>query len=154
MTKQLIRTINQIVKFGLEQNIEISKDERNLVLEKSLISIYSLYFEIQYEYDNTHFEEYDDIKYVNIRKNIESNFPDFGYYTIALDLMDINNKDNMAIGDAIDDLSDIILDLLEIKWRMENNSVEDGLWYFNFSFENHIQQHILDLLNYVKNRTE
>ncbi len=150
MTKQLIQTINQIVKFGLEQNIEISRDERNLVMEKSLISIYSLYFEIQYEYDNTHFEEYDDIKYVNIRKNIESNFPDFGYYTIALDLMDINNKDNMAIGDAIDDLSDIILDLLEIKWRMENNSQNNGLWYFELIFSGHTQQHIIDLLKYLK----
>lgn len=150
MTKQLIRTINQIVKFGLEQNIEISKDERNLVLEKSLISIYSLYFEIQYENDNTDFEEYDDIKYVNIRKNIESNFPDFGYYTIALDLMDINNKDNMAIGDAIDDLSDIILDLLQIKWRMENNSQNNGLWYFEVIFSGHTQQHIIDLLKYLK----
>lgn len=150
MTKQLIQTINQIVKFGLEQNIEISKDERNLWLEKSLISIYSLYFEIQYEYDNTHFEEYDDIKYVNIRKNIESNFPDFGYYTIALDLMDINNKDNMAIGDAIDDLSDIILDLLHIKWRMGNNSQNNGLWYFELIFSGHTQQHIIDLLKYLK----
>lgn len=150
MTKQLIQTINQIVKFGLEQNIEINKDERNLVLEKSLISIYSLYFEIQYEYDNTDFEEYDDIKYVNIRKNIESNFPDFGYYTIALDLMYINNKDNMAIGDAIDDLSDIILDLLQIKWRMENNSQNNGLWYFKLIFSGHTQQHIIDLLNYLK----
>lgn len=150
MTKQLIQTINQIVKFGLEQNIEISKDERNLLLEKSLISIYSLYFEIQYEYDNTDFEEYHGIKYVDVRKNIESNFPDFGYYTIALDLMDINNKDNMAIGDAIDDLSDIILDLLQIKWRMENNSKNNGLWYFELIFSGHTQQHIIDLLNYLK----
>jgi len=152
MTKQLIQTINQIVKFGLEQNIAISKDERNLLLEKSLIRIYSLYFEIQYEYDNTDFEEYDGIKYVDIRKNIESNFPDFGYYTIALDLMDINNKDNMAIGDAIDDLSDIILDLLQIKWRMENNSQHDGLWYFELIFSGHTQQHIIDLLNYLKEK--
>lgn len=150
MTKQLIQTINQIAKFGLEQNIEISKDERNLLLERSLISIYSLYFEIQYEYDNTDFEEYDDIKYVNMRKNIESNFPDFGYYTIALDLMDINNKDNMAIGDAIDDLSDIILDLLQIKWRMGNNSQNNGLWYFELIFSGHTQQHIIDLLKYLK----
>lgn len=150
MTKQLIQTINQIVKFGLEQNIEINKDERNLLLEKSLISIYSLYFEIQYEYDNSDFEEYDGIKYVDIRKNIESNFPDFGYYTIALDLMDINNKDNMALGDAIDDLSDIILDLLQIKWRMENNSQNNGLWYFELIFSGHTQQHIIDLLNYLK----
>lgn len=152
MITQLIDTINQIIKFGLERNITINKYERDMLLEKSLINIYSLYFEIQYEYDNTDFEEYDDIKYVDIRKNIESNFPDFGYYTVALDLLDVDNKDNTAIGDAIDDLSDIILDLLRIKWRIENNSKNDGLWYFELIFSSHSQQHIIDLLNYLKQR--
>lgn len=47
-------------------------------------------------------------------------------------------KDN-AIGDAIDDLSDIIIDLLEIKGRIENNSLADGIWFF-------------ELLNFMKQK--
>ncbi|KUJ53355.1 hypothetical protein [Chryseobacterium sp. JAH] len=66
--------------------------------------------------------------------------------------MDTYAKDNIAIGDAIDDLSDIILDLLQIKWRIENNSPDDGLWYFQLVFSSHTQQHIIDLLSYRKQR--
>lgn len=56
------------------------------------------------------------------------------------------------MGDATDDLTDIILDLLQIKWRIENNSPNDGLWYFQLIFASHTQQHIIDLLNYLKQR--
>lgn len=148
MITKLIYTIDQIIKFGLEPDLTINKNDRDLFFEKSLITIYSLYFDINYEYDNTDYSEYNKHKYADIRKNVESNFPDFGFYNIALDLMDTCAKDNTAIGDAIDDLSDIILDLLQIKWRIENNSSDDGLWYFQFIFSGHIQQHIIDLLNY------
>lgn len=152
MITKLIHTIDQIVKFGLEPNLTINKNERDLLVEKSLINIYSLYFDIHYEDANTDFAEYNELKYADIRKNVESNFLDFGFYNIALDLMNTFAKDNIAMGDAIDDLSDIILDLLRIKWRIENNSPNDGLWYFQFIFSAHTQQHIIDLLNYLKQR--
>lgn len=42
MTIQLIHAINQIIKFGIEPNLIINKNERDLLLEKSLINIYSL----------------------------------------------------------------------------------------------------------------
>jgi hypothetical protein len=32
------------------------------------------------------------------------------------------------------------------------NSLADGLWYFELSFYSHTQQHILDLLNYMKQK--
>jgi len=77
---------------------------------------------------------------------------DYGYYKKILDINDIYNLQDNAIGDAIDDLTDIISDLLEIKWRIENNSLENGLWFFQFIFPTHTQQHILDLLNYMKQK--
>lgn len=30
----------------------------------------------------------------------------------------------------------------------------DGLWYFQLTFHGHTQQHILDLLNYMKQKNE
>lgn len=152
MTIQLIHAINQIIKFGLEPSLTINKNERDLLLEKSLINIYSLYFDINYEYDDADYKEYNEYKYADIRKNVEHNFPDFGFYTNALNIIEIENKDNFRLGDATDDLTDIILDLLQIKWRIENNSPNDGLWYFQLIFASHIQQHIIDLLNYLKQR--
>ncbi|WP_435524156.1 DUF5063 domain-containing protein [Chryseobacterium indoltheticum] len=130
----MIHVINQIIKFGLESNLTINKNERDLLLEKSLINIYSLYFDINYDYDNADFKEYNEHKYEDIRKNVEQNFPDFGFYSNALDILNLENKDNFELGDAADDLTDIILDLLQIKWRIENINLNDGLWYFQLIF--------------------
>ena len=150
--KELIPTINEIIKFGLLPNLVIDKNERNKLLEKSLIKIYSLYFEIEYTFDETDFVEFDKGNLPKIRENIESNFPDFGLYKTIIDFTDIDNKTVDGIGDGIDDITDIVLDLLEIKWRAETNSLEDGLWYFELIFYSHTQQHILDLLNYMKQK--
>ena len=150
--KELIPTINEIVKFGLEP--KLTEANRNELLERNLVKIYSMYFEIDYKFDEKDYEEFDSQKFPNIRKNIESNFEDFGFYKMVLDINDLENQTDDALGDAIDDLTDITKDLLEIKWRIENNSLEDGLWFFNFIFRSHTQQHILDLLNYIKQKEE
>jgi len=150
--QQLIPTINEIIKFGLQPNLKLSKDTRNTLLEKSLINIYSLYFNIEYVFDNTEFAVFNKEELLQIRQNVESNFTDFGLY--KKNINKLNETLDERIGDAIDDLTDIIKDLLQIKWRIENNSLADGLWYFQFIFYNHTQQHILDLLNYMKQQNE
>jgi hypothetical protein len=147
---ELIPTINEIVKYGLEPNLTTTDKEK--VLEKNLVRIYSLYFDIEYKYDETDFPEFDKNQYSDIRHNITSNFKDFGFYKTVLDVKDIDNLKDNSIGDAHDDLTDIMLDLLEIKWRIENNSLADGLWFFELTFNSHTQQHILDLLNYMKQK--
>lgn len=149
---ELIPTINEIVKYGLQPNLTTDKNERSKLLEKSLVKIYSLYFDIEYTFDETDSADFDKQKLLKIRQNVESNFPDFGLYKKVIDFTDLDNKVDDGIGDAIDDLTDIILDLLEIKWRIETNSLADGLWYFQLIFYSHTQQHILDLLNYMKQK--
>ncbi|WP_159471927.1 hypothetical protein [Chryseobacterium sp. 18068] len=71
---------------------------------------------------------------------------------MILTTYNIDNIQYNVVSDAVDDLSDIILDLSEIKWRIENNSLADGLWYFQLIFAGHTQQHILDLLNFMKQK--
>ena len=150
--KELIPTINKIVKFGLEPKLtEVNKQES---LEKNLVKIYSMYFDVDHKFDEKDYEEFDSQKFPNIRHNVESNFENFGFYKTILDINNFENHQEDAIGDAVDDLTDIIKDLLEVKWRIENNSLEDGLWFFNFIFRSHTQQHILDLLNYIKQKEE
>jgi hypothetical protein len=51
---------------------------------------------------------------------------------------DIYNLSDSTIGDVKDDLVDITTDFLEIRWRIGNNSLDDGLWYSEFIFKNHI----------------
>jgi hypothetical protein len=147
--RELIPTINEIAKYGLQPNLtEVDKEKS---LAKSLVKIYNLYFEIEYEFDETDYPDFDNEKYQNIRQNVESNFKDFGFYKMVLEINDMVN-DEIGIGDAVDDLSDIIKDLLEVKWRIDNNSLNDGLWFFNFIFNSHTEKHIIDLLNYIKQR--
>jgi hypothetical protein len=147
---ELIATIDDIVKFGLRPNLSVP--DRDKVLERSLIKIYILYFHISYQFDSKEYPHFNKSEITAIRHNVETNFPEFGFYKTVLDYDDIDNLKECAIGDAIDDLTDIIRDLLEIKWRIENNSLADGLWFFELIFQGHTQQHTLDLLNYMKQK--
>lgn len=145
----LIPTINEIVKFGLEPNLEVP--EKRLLLEKNLVKIYALSFDIAYTFDEKDYTEFDKVPFKeNVGRNIISNFPDFGYYKVVIDISDLSNLAEAGIGDAVDDLHDIILDLLEIKWRIENNGWNDGLWYFELTFRGHTKDHILGLLHYLE----
>ena len=146
----LIPTIAEIVKYGLQPNLTVADKEK--LLERNLVKIYDLYFDIEYKFDETDFPDFDKSQLPDIRQNVESNFQNYGFYKTILDINDIENLKDNAIGDPIDDLSDIITDLLEIKWRIENNSLADGLWFFELIFNSHTQQHILDLLNYMKQK--
>jgi hypothetical protein len=148
--KELIEIINQVTKYGLSPKVEVENKEKNL--EKNLIKLYSKYFEIDYEFDENQNDDFD-IKamFPDVIDNVKSNFIDFGWYNTVRNPENIYNPEN-TIGDAIDDLSDIIYDLLEIKWRKENNSENDAWWFFELIFNTHTQQHLLDLLNYMKKR--
>ncbi len=149
--RELIPTINEIAKYGLQPNLtEVDKEKS---LAKSLVKIYNLYFDIDYEFDETDYPEFDNGKLISVRQNVESNFKDFGFYKLVLEINDMVN-DKIGLGDAVDDLSDIIKDLIEVKWRIENNSLNDGLWFFDFIFKAHTEKHILDLLNYIKQSEE
>ena len=148
--KELIQTINEIVKYGLQPNLTVTDKEK--LLEQNLVKIYKLYFDIKFKFDETDYPDFDKSKFPDIIQNVASNFKDYGLYKTILDINDIDNLKDNAIGDSIDDLSDIIADLLEIKWRIENNSLADGLWFFQLIFYSHTQQHILDLLNYMKQK--
>ncbi|RZL44838.1 MAG: DUF5063 domain-containing protein [Pedobacter sp.] len=148
--KELVPTINEIVKYGLQPNLNEADKEK--LLERHLVKIYNLYFEIEYKYDETDYPDFDESRLPDIRQSVSSNFKDFGFYKTILDINDIINLSDIATGDAIDDLTDIIIDLIEIKWRIENNSLADGLWFFELIFYGHTQQHMLDLLNYLKQK--
>jgi len=148
--KELIPTINELVKYGIQPNLTVADKEK--LLERNLVKIYDLYFDIKYDFDKTDFPDFDKSQLPDIRQNVQSNFKDYGPYKAILDINDVHNLKDNAIGDAIDDLTDIIIDLLEIKWRIENNSLADALWFFELSFYSHTQKHLLDLLNYMKQK--
>ena len=147
---EIIEIINEVIKYGLSPNLKIEDSEKDI--ENNLIKLYSKYFDINYEFDNTDYPEFENEHRQNIISNVTSNFPDFSIYHEVLNCHKFNKEADNAMGHAIDDISDIIIDLLEIKWRSENNREQDALWFFELLFKSHTQQHILSLLNFIKSK--
>lgn len=147
MTEYLLSTIDAITQFGLKPDLCLS--DKIELLERNLVNVYQIYFEVDYMFDERDYPDFDKFGYPDVRNNIISNFPKFGLYKIANNITNFDNIDDVLTGNAVDDLFDIIIDLLEVKWRIENNSLNDGLWFFNLNLKTHTKQHILDLLNYI-----
>ena len=62
-------------------------------------------------------------------------FPNYGLYAVADPTEPLN--DGNLVGDAIDDLAEIALDLHDVVWRHENIGPDDAHWHFKFSFRSH-----------------
>ena len=147
MMDELISAIEEIVKYGLEPNLTI--DAKSVDLEKWLVEIYSLYFKVRYDFDEFEYDEYDKSTHPNVLDNVKSNFQDFGWYHTVDECHNFLLGPNLVAGNATDDLSDIIYDLLEVKWRKENNSANDSMWFFDFIFRTHTKSHVIELLRYI-----
>jgi hypothetical protein len=85
----------------------------------------------------------------NILDLVKKRFPNYGYYNVAEDVTCNVGKSGTMVGDAIDDINDIALDLIETKWNWENNSIEDGLWHLKNNFETHWGHHLRGLQLYL-----
>jgi len=148
----LKKLIDQITEFGINPKNELT--DKTDVLKKLLVGIYSEFLNVEFEFDETDNDKEPNFDYNEIKQNVKSNFPDFDCYSMVLDLNRIEPNVEIGIGDALDDLTDIIKDLLVVKWKMENTSEMDALWEFEFSMRTHSEQHLIDLLKYLKEKEE
>jgi hypothetical protein len=149
---KLRELIDQITEFGINPKVELTN--KTDVLKKLLVGIYSEFINVEFEFDETDYDEEPDFDYNEIKENVKSNFPDFDWYSMVLDSNKMEPNIEIGIGDELDDLTDIIKDLLEVKWRLENTSENDALWTFEFSMRTHSEQHLVDLLKQLKERNE
>jgi hypothetical protein len=145
---ELRKLINQITEFGINPKVELI-DKTN-VLKKLLVEIYSEFLKVTFEFDETDYEEEPNFDYDKIKENVKSNFPDLDWYSKVLDLNKMEPNVEIRIGDATDDLTDLIKDLLVVKWKMDNTSEMDALWEFEFSMRTHSEQHLIDLIKFIK----
>ncbi|WP_283635792.1 DUF5063 domain-containing protein [Aquaticitalea lipolytica] len=149
---KLRELIDKITEFGINPKVDLI--DKIDVLKKLLVGIYSEFLNLEFEFDETDYNEEPDFDYNEIKKNVKSNFPDFDWYSMVLDSNKMEPDVEIGIGDEIDDLIDIIKDLLAVKWRMENTSEKDALWHFELSMRTHSEQHLVDLLKRLKERNE
>ncbi|OJT24425.1 DUF5063 domain-containing protein [Archangium sp. Cb G35] len=88
-------------------------------------------------------------EYRVLRERISPLFPRYGFYNVALDVTDLEGEPENGIADAIDDLTDIAMDLHEVLARWEMTSEEDALFHFRFLFESHWGHHLRSLQLYL-----
>jgi hypothetical protein len=65
-------------------------------------------------------------------KEVAARFPDYGLYPISDPTASV--EDAAMMGDAIDDLADLTLDMREVVWLAENVGVDDAHWSFRLHF--------------------
>ena len=147
---ELRKLIDQITEFGINPKVKLN--DKSDFLKKLLVGIYFEYLNTEDEFDETDYDNEPNFDDIEIRKNVKSNFPDFGWYSMVLDLNKIEPNVEIGSGDALDDLTDIIKDLLVVKWKMDNTSEKDALWEFKFSMRTHSEQHLIDLLRFIKEK--
>jgi hypothetical protein len=149
---KLRKLIDEITEFGINPKVELT--DKTDVLKKLLVGIYSEFLNVEFVFDETDYDEEPDFNYNEIKENVKSNFPDFDWYSMVLDLNKMEPNIEIGIGDALDDLTDIIKDMLVVMWKMDNTSEKDSLWEFEFSMRTHSEQHLIDLLKYLKEKEE
>lgn len=147
---RLKQLIDRIVEFGT--NEKLVSHNKVLEIQRLLVEIYAEYLKVETEFDNTDYEDPIYLDEGGIRGIVSEHFPDFGWYHSVWESHNINEDADVCTGDAIDDLTDIVKDLIEVQWRLENNSEKDGLYHFEFLMKSHSEQHLVDLLKYLKDR--
>jgi hypothetical protein len=104
-----------------------------------------------YNFDGTDYADAPSKDYGELRKLVTARFPNYGMYNVAEDVTTNVGQGKAIVGDAIDDITDIVGDLFETKWCWEKNSADDALWHFKFNFESHWSQHLRELQIYLLN---
>lgn len=72
--------------------------------------------------------------------------PDFGFYHECLNPLEIHTDPSMAMGDAVDDLADILGDLETGLIILERHGPEAAAWSWQFSFKSHWRNHAVGLV--------
>ena len=147
---KLKKLIIQITEFGI--NDKVKSDNKELEVQKLLVELYSEYLNLNAEFDDGDFKEEPTFDYDSIKKIVETNFPDFGWYYSVWESHKIIPDADLVTGDAIDDLTDIIKDLLEVKWCFENTTEKNAKWHFCDLMRIHSEQHLVNLLKYLKDK--
>jgi len=84
-----------------------------------------------------------------LRARIEARFPDYGFYRSAGLL--VSGDEPPGIGDAIDDLLDLVLDLGGAVWLADHVGLDDAHWHLHL-LHFHWGRHLRELALYLHMR--
>jgi hypothetical protein len=130
--------------FLIESN-SISPENRLVRLRRSLDQLALLQHDVSYAFDDRDYPDTPRKDYQTLRDIVSSRFQELGHYNVPASVTQRVAEAEMHVGDAIDDITDIALDLYDVQWRWGNTSVDDALWYFTNSYSTHWEEHLRDL---------
>ena len=90
-----------------------------------------------------------DSTYDTVSKATQIRFPDWGYYNVCADISVKIAETEVLVGDAIDDIADIVGELVEVQWIFDNQTHTHALWHLSFGYRYHWREHLLNLKLYV-----
>ena len=85
-----------------------------------------------------------------LHKELSARFPDYGFYPVA-DPAGSPGAEPPMVGDAIDDLADLTLDMREAVWLADHVSLDEAHWSFRLLFF-HWGRHARELSLYLHAR--
>lgn len=68
--------------------------------------------------------------YDEVRARVAARFPSLGFYREVS--VEMREEDQVQIGDAADDLTDMVVDLSQVVWLWEHSCEADARWQFHF----------------------
>lgn len=124
-------------------------DDDTETLIHSLDKLTCQVHEAKFEFDDNKYDNAPKINYDELRKVVEKKFPKFGYYHTSDFEEPTERSGEISLGDAIDDIVDIVADLKAVKWYFENTSRNNAIWHFVTSFRSHWGGHARELQTYL-----
>lgn len=141
--------IEKFIKFVDESSKQSPDREKSLLA--LLDSLGASMASISYEFDDRDYPDPPEKNKKKLRERISSNFSEYGYYNCAEDISVKISETNIVVGDAIDDILDIYIEISKVSWRLDNTSIDDALWHYDNMYWSHWGYHLRNLQLYVFN---
>ena len=130
---------------ALIEDDAISTEDRTQRLRRSLDRLALIQHGVSYTFDERDYPDTPRKDYNALRKVVSAHFPELGYYNTPSSITQHIAEAEIEVGDAIDDITDIAIELYDILWRFDHTSADDALWYFSNSYSTHWEQHLREL---------
>ncbi|MHC4989503.1 MAG: DUF5063 domain-containing protein [Planctomycetota bacterium] len=88
-------------------------------------------------------------QYEEVRRRVVRSFPQLGYYNIPAMICDSIAQTEIHVGDAVDELADIVRDLEDALWCLAEGGPAEGTLQFDFGYHCHWGEHLANLRWYL-----
>jgi Domain of unknown function (DUF5063) len=129
----------------LTEDDALSTEDRTHRLRRSLDRLALIQHDVSYTFDERDFPETPRKGYNALRKVVSEHFPELGHYNTPSSITQQIAEAEIEVGDAIDDITDIAIELYDVPWRLDHTSADDAIWCFSSSYSTHWEQHLREL---------